>query len=443
MLDIKLFREKLGLITRSEKKRGHVIEAPAHVAKLDKKWRETVLALDKLKHRRNVVSEEINKLKTTQSKLREPSPEAKKAGKSATAKIKMMKKVVADISYKEKMAKEYLRKREETRKLIGNILHPSVPKGKDESDNKVIKIVGKRPKFRFKPRDHVEIGKLCDLFEFETAANVAGARFFYLKNEAALLDMALQKYAVDFLVKNGFSMHWVPMMMNRAALACGVNVSEFADTIYKIEDEDLHLIGTSEHPLIALRRNTLFHERELPLKIGGISSCFRKEAGTHGEDDKGVYRVHQFNKIEQVVYCKPSDSERYFKELQANAETIFKALGVPFRVVNICTGDMGNKQSLQYDIEAWMPGQADGKGRYREVTSCSNCLSYQSEATNTKYVTPQGDKVLVHMLNSTGIATPRAIIPILENFQQKDGSVKIPRALWKYTGFKKIKVKKK
>ncbi len=429
MLDIKLFREKLALVTRSEKKRGHVIDAPAHVAKLDKKWRETTLALDKLKHRRNVVSEEINKLK--------------KAGKSATAKIKMMKKVVADINYKEKMAKEYLQKREETRKVIGNILHPSVPKGKDDSNNKPIKFVGKKPNFRFKPRDHVEIGKLCDLFEFETAANVAGARFFYLKNEAALLDMALQKYAVDFLVKNGFSMHWVPMMMNRAALACGVNVCEFADTIYKIEDEDLHLIGTSEHPLIALRRNTLFYESDLPLKIGGISSCFRKEAGTHGEDDKGVYRVHQFNKVEQVVYCKPEDSEKYFRELQANAEVMFKSLGVPFRVVNICTGDLGNKQSLQYDIEAWMPGQADGKGRYREVTSCSNCLSYQAEATNTKYVTKKGDKEYVHMLNSTGIATPRAIIPILENFQQKDGSVKIPRALWKYAGFKKIKVKKR
>ena len=429
MLDIKLFREKPARIKRSEKKRGHDLRAVDDVIKLDKKWRETILALDKLKHRRNVVSEEINELK--------------KSGKSAAAKIKMMKKVVADINYKTKMAKDYFLKRELARKEVGNILHPSVPKGKDDSNNKPIKFVGKKPKFSFKPRDHVEIGKLCDLFEFETAANVAGARFFYLKNEAALLDMALQRYAVDFLVKNGFSMHWVPMMMNRAALACGVNVCEFADTIYKIEDEDLHLIGTSEHPLIALRRNTLFYESDLPMKIGGISSCFRKEAGTHGEDDKGVFRVHQFNKIEQVVYCKPEDSERYFKELQANAEAMFKSLGVPFRVVNICTGDLGNKQSLQYDIEAWMPGQADGKGRYREVTSCSNCLSYQSEATNTKYVTKQGDKEYVHMLNSTGIATPRAIIPILENFQQKDGSVKIPRALWKYTGFKKIKVKKK
>jgi len=428
MLDIKYFREKPALVKKSERRRGHDPKLAEDVIKFDKKWRETILQLDKLKHRRNVVSEAINTLK--------------KAGKSAATRIKSMKKVVADINYKEKMAKEHFQKRELARKEVGNLLHPTVPKGKDDSDNKTIKVVGKNPKFRFKPRDHVEIGKICDLFEFETASKVAGARFFYLKNEAALLDLALQKYAVDFLVKKGFSMHWVPMMMNRAALACGVNVCEFADTIYKIEDEDLHLIGTSEHPLIALRRSTILPEKELPTRIGGISSCFRKEAGTHGEDDKGVYRVHQFNKIEQVVYCKPNDSERYFKELQANAEELFKKLKVPFQVVNICTGDLGNKQSIQYDIEAWMPGQADGKGRYREVTSCSNCLSYQSEATNTKYINKEGKKEFVHMLNSTGIATPRAIIPILENFQQKDGSVKIPRALWKYTGFKKIKAKK-
>tara|TARA_Y100000310_G_scaffold343938_1_gene454048 strand:+ start:2447 stop:3733 length:1287 start_codon:yes stop_codon:yes gene_type:complete len=428
MLDIKFFREKPELIKKSEKRRGNDLGAVEDVIKFDKKWRESTLQLSKLKNRRNVVSEEINKLK--------------KAGKSTTAKIKMMKKVVADINYKEKMGKEHFQKRELARKEVGNLIHKSVPKGKDESDNKVLKLVGKKPKFSFKPRDHVEIGKICDLFEFETASKVAGARFFYLKNEAALLDLALQKYAVDFLVKKGFSMHWVPMMMNRAALACGVNVCEFEDTIYKIEDEDLHLIGTSEHPLIALRRNTTLQEKDLPVKIGGISSCFRKEAGTHGEDDKGVYRVHQFNKIEQVVYCKPSDSERYFKELQANAESLFKSLKIPFRIVNMCTGDLGNKQSLQYDIEAWMPGQADGKGRYREVASCSNCLSYQSEATNTKFINKKGEKEYVHMLNSTGIATPRAIIPILENFQQKDGSVKIPRALWKYTGFKKIKAKK-
>jgi len=428
MLEIKYFREKLALVKKSEKKRGHSPEIVENVVKFDKKWRTTTLAIDKLKHRRNVVSEAINKLK--------------KSGKSATTRIKSMKKVVADINYKTKMAQEYLQKRELARKEVGNLLHPSVPKGKTDKDNKTVRTVGKKPKFRFKPRDHVEIGKICDLFEFETASKIAGARFFYLKNEAALLDLALQKYATDFLVKKGFSMHWVPMMMNRAALACGVNVCEFADTIYKIEDEDLHLIGTSEHPLIALRRNTILQEKELPIRIGGISSCFRKEAGTHGEDDKGLFRVHQFNKIEQIVYCKPSDSEQYFKELQANAEALFKSLKIPFRVVNTCTGDLGNKQSIMYDIDAWMPGQADGKGRYREVTSCSNCLSYQSEATNTKYINKKGEKEYVHMINCTGIATPRAIIPILENFQQKDGSVKIPRALWKYTGFKKIKAKK-
>jgi len=428
MLDIKFFRETPALVKKSERRRGNSLKAVEDVIKYDKKWRETILQLDKLKHRRNVVSEEINALK--------------KASKSAAAKVKMMKKVVADINYKEKMTREYFQKREEARKEIGNILHKSVPKGKDDSDNKPLKFVGDKPKFSFKHRDHIEIGKLCDLFEFETASYIAGARFVYFKNEAALLDLALQKYAVDFLVKKGFSMHWPPLMMNRASLAGGVNLSEFEDQIYKIEDEDLYLIGTSEHPLVALKKDKLLREKDLPLKVGAISSCFRKEAGTHGKDDKGIFRVHQFNKVEQVVYCKPSDSDKYFHELQANAEALFRSLGLPFRVVNTCTGDLGNKQSIMYDIDTWMPGQADGKGRYRELTSCSNCLSYQAETLNTKFVNKKGEKEYVHMLNCTGIATPRAIIAILENFQRKDGSVKIPKALWKYTGFKKIKVKK-
>jgi seryl-tRNA synthetase len=427
MFDIRLFREKPELVLESAKKRGGVKLAKS-VIKYDKLWRKALNDVQKLKHKRNVVSEEINSLK--------------KAGKSITKKVRDMKKVVADIKKLDEDATKYLREREEWRKQVGNILHKSVPVGKDDSDNVPLKYVGKKPKFSFKIKDHIELGRDLDLFDFETAANVAGARFVYYKNEAAILDLALQHYAVDKLIKAGFTIYWPPLMLNRKALSAGVNLSEFENTIYKIDKEDLYLIGTSEHPLIALGQDKLYDEKDLPLKIGAISPCFRREAGVHGRDDKGIYRMHQFNKIEQVIICKPENSEKYFKELHKNAEKIFEELKLPFRVVNLCTGDLGNKQHLQHDIELWMPGQNGKKGNYREGTSCSNCLSYQAESLGARVV-KKGKKEYVHMLNNTAVATPRAIIAILENFQQKDSSVKIPKALWKYTGFKVIKPKKK
>ncbi len=430
MLDIKFVREKPEVVKESELKRGHDIKFLDDTLKYDKLWREASRKTDELKHKRNLVSEEINKLK--------------KAGKSAEAKIKEISKVADEIKHNDGKIKEYLQKRDDALMQIGNILDPRVPMGKDDSDNVPIKFVGKLPKFDFKIKDHIEIGKDLDLFEFETAAQVSGARFAYFKNEAVILDMALQRYAADKLIKAGFKMVWPPMMLNRAALAGGVNLKEFEDTIYKIEGEDLYLIGTSEHPLVALRKDQVLEEKDLPIRFGGVSACFRKEAGAHGRDTKGIFRMHQFNKIEQIIYCKPEDSPKYFDELQKNAENMFKELGIPFRVVNTCTGDLGNKQAIMYDIEAWMPGQKDKQGAYREVTSCSNCKEYQAVTLNTKFRRKNGSVEYVHMLNNTAIATPRAIVAILENFQQKDGSVKIPKALWKYTGFKEIKpIKKK
>lgn len=429
MLDIKFVRESPEVVKASEIKRGHGTKFLEDTLHYDKLWREAVQKTDELKHKRNVVSEEINKLK--------------KAGKNADAKIKEIGKVADEIKENDKKIEEYLQKRYNAITQIGNILDPRIPKGKDDSENVPIKFVGKKPKFTFPIKDHIEIGEALDLFEFETAAKVSGARFVYFKNEAAILDLALQHYAVDKLVKAGFKMVWPPMMLNRAALAGGVNLKEFEDTIYKIEGEDLYLIGTSEHPLVAMRKDQVLEEKDLPIKVGGISACFRKEAGSHGRDTKGVFRMHQFNKIEQIVYCKPEDSPKYFDELQKNAEEMFAELGIPFRVVIICTGDLGNKQALQYDIEVWLPGQNEKKGAYREATSCSNCKDYQAVTLNTKFKRKNGKVEYVHLLNNTAIATPRAIVAILENFQQKDGSVKIPECLWKYTGFKEIKPKKK
>ena len=354
-----------------------------------------------------------------------------------------MKDVVEEIKQREYNANEQLHQRNDALKKIGNVLDKEVPAGKDESENKELKKWGKIVKPSFPLKDHIELGLELDLFDLDTAASVSGARFYYLKNEAVLLDLALQRFAVDLLLKNGFSMHWPPFMLNRAALEGGVNLSEFQDTIYKIENEDLYLIGTSEHPLLALRKDKVLQENELPDKIGGISTCFRKEAGAHGRDTKGIFRVHQFNKVEQIVICAPEESAKHFKQMQAISEDIFQQLEIPYHVVAVCSGDIGNKQSLQYDIEAWFPGQNEKKGAYREVTSCSNCLEYQAVTLNTKYVAKNGERKYVHMLNNTALATSRVIVAILENFQTKEGTVKIPKVLWPYmNGIKELKKRK-
>src|SRR3989344_4654837 len=394
MLDIKIVRENSALVKASEKKRGRDQAIVDQVLKLDESWKKELKKVEELKQR------EYN-------------------------------------------ANEQLHQRNEALKKIGNILDKEVPVGKDESENKELKKWGKIAKPSFPLKDHIELGLELDLFDLDTAAAVSGARFYYLKNEAVLLDLALQRFAVDMLLKHGFSMHWPPFMLNKAALEGGVNLSEFQDTIYKIEGEDLYLIGTSEHTLLALKKDQVLQEDELPLKIGGISTCFRKEAGAHGRDTKGVFRVHQFDKVEQVVYCMPEDSPKYFKEIQALTESIFQKLGIPYRVVAICSGDIGNKQSLQYDIEAWLPGQNDQQGAYREVTSCSNCLNYQAVTLNTKVLRKDGRKEYVHLLNNTALATPRALVAILETFQTKRGTVKIPKVLWPYmSGMKEIGKKK-
>ncbi|MEK6939487.1 MAG: serine--tRNA ligase [Nanoarchaeota archaeon] len=431
MLDIKLVRENPTLVKASEKKRGRNPEIVDQVLKLDESWKKELKKVEELKHKRNVVSQEINQAKKN------------KKEKEAAKKIKEMKDVVEEIKEREYNADSLLQQRNDALNKIGNVLDKEVPTGKDENENKELRKWGKIAKPAFPLKDHIELGLALDLVDLDTAAAVSGARFYYLKNEAVLLDLALQRFAVDILLKHGFSMHWPPFMLNKAALEGGVNLIEFEDTIYKIEGEDLYLIGTSEHPLLALKKDKVLQEHELPDKIGGISTCFRKEAGAHGRDTKGIFRVHQFNKVEQIVICKPEESAKYFKEMQKISEDIFQQLEIPYRVVAVCSGDIGNKQSLQYDIEAWFPGQNEKKGTYREVTSCSNCLEYQAVTLNTKFATKTGERKYVHMLNNTAIATSRVIVAILENFQTKEGSVKIPKVLWPYmNGIKEIKRKK-
>ena len=430
MLDINLVRENPGLVRASEKRRGKDGSKVDLFLKTDQQWRNELKKVEKLKHTRNVVSQEINQAKKAKNE------------KIAKKKIKEMKSVVEDIKSGENKASKSLLKRKKILSEIGNILHKTVPSGKDDSENVEIRKKGRKPKFNFPIKDHIELGLELDLFDLETAAEVSGSRFYYLKNEAVLLSQALQRFAMEKILKKKYTLIQPPFMLNRAALEGGVNLSEFEDTIYKIENEDLYLIATSEHPLIALKKDQIFSEKDLPLKICGTSACFRKELGTHGRDDKGIFRVHQFNKIEQVIYCKPEDSYKMFDELQKNAEELFLELGLPFRVVNVCTGDIGNKQALQYDIEAWFPGQNEKKGAYREVTSCSNCTEYQAVTMNTKIKRNDGSKDYVHILNNTALTDTRPIAAILENFQTKQGTVKIPKALWPYmNGITEIKRK--
>ncbi len=428
MLDINLLREKPEIVKASEEKRGKDPKNVDKVLSLDNRWKKQLKEVEKLKHKRNVVSEEINKAKKAKDE------------KTAVKKIKEMKAVAEEIKKQDENTNSILEKRNNLLKQIGNILHQSVPIGKDDSENVEIKKVGKIPSFNFPIKDHIELALDLDLIELDTAAKTTGSRFYYLKNEAVLLSQALQRFALDRMIKKGYTLVQPPFMLNKSTLEGGVNLSEFEDTIYKIEDEDLYLIATSEHPLIALKKNEIIEEKDLPLKICGISACFRKELGTHGRDDKGIFRVHHFNKVEQIVYCKPENSYKYFEELQKNAEELFKELEIPFRVVQICTGDIGNKQALQYDIEAWMPGQNDKKGNYREVTSCSNCLDYQAVTLKTKLLRKDGQtKEFVHILNNTALTDTRPIIAIIENFQTKKGTVKIPKALWPYMhGIKEI-----
>jgi seryl-tRNA synthetase len=275
------------------------------------------------------------------------------------------------------------------------------------------------------------------LADIEKASEVSGKRFYYLKNELVMLDFALQKFALDILFKKGYILMSPPPMLRRFAYEKMVSMEDFEEVMYKIEDEDLYLIATSEHSIGAYHLNEVLEAKKLPLKYAGISPCYRKEAGSHGKDTKGIFRVHNFNKIEQFVFCRPEDSWKIHEELLAVSEEIFQKLELPYRVVNVCTGDMGGIAAKKYDMEVWMPGQ----DTYREVVSCSNCTDYQARRLNVKY-DEHGKRQLVHTLNSTAIATSRVMVAMMENFQNKDSSFNIPKALWPYMNNIKIVGKK-
>lgn len=417
MLDIKLIREKPDIVKDNLRKRGDLDKLPLvdELIYLDQKRRELISEINSLRHLRNKLSLEINRMK--------------KEGRDVRAKIEQAKKIPDKIKEKKGELEKIEKEIRGILYRLPNILHESVPIGKDESDNVVIKTWGKLPKFDFEPKDHIDLGLNLDLIEIERAAKSSGSRFYYLKKDLVKLNYALIQFALEMMEKKGFILFQPPYMVRRKVIESATDLGDFEDVIYKIEGEDLYLIPTSEHALLALHMDEILEENELPLRYCGVSPCFRKEAGTHGRDTKGIFRVHQFEKVEQFIFCKPEDSWSEHEFLLKNAEEIFQRLEIPYRVVNVCTGDIGTVAAKKYDIEAWLPGQ----GKYREVVSCSNCTDYQARRANIRYRgKPNEPTKFVHTLNSTLIATERALIAIMENYQQKDGSIKIPRVLVKY-----------
>lgn len=429
MLDIRLIRENPEFVRNNLMKRGDPenIRMLGELIDFDRKWRQVLTKLNELRHERRLITTEIATLK--------------KKGKDATKEVSKAKTVDMKIT---KLEKEVNKAEEKVRNYLmrlPNLLDESVPTGKDENDNVPIRSWGEIPEFSFPVKDHIDLGLSLDIMDIERAGKVAGARFFYLQSEGVLLDMALMSFALEEMVSKGYTPVEPPFLMRRKPYEGVVALGDFENDLYKIENEDLYLIATSEHPMAAMFMDEVLKAEDLPLKLVGVSANFRKEAGAHGKDTRGIFRTHQFNKIEQFVFCKPEDSRKMQEELIRNAEEIVQKLNLPYRVANVCTGDIGTVAAKKYDIETWMPAQ----NAYREIISCSNCTDYQARRLNIRYREKEGEppKGFVHTLNSTAIATGRTVVAILENYQQRDGSVIVPEVLRRYMGdIEKIKPKR-
>lgn len=426
MLDIRFIRENPSIIKKDLKKRQDTekIKWVDDLIVKDKEYRILLQLNQDLRHKRNLITNEINQLR--------------KEGKDISGKVKEAKELPDKIKEVDEKIKEIQGKVYYYLMRLPNILHKSVPVGKDETGNKEVRKFGEKKKFDFKLRAHGELIEKLGLGDFEQAAKVAGKGFYYLIGELALMELALQRFAIDFLVKKSFKLIEPPLMLRRKPYEGVTDLKDFETMMYKVEGEDAYLIATAEHPIAALFMGKVFGEKELPLRFCGVSPCFRKEIGSHGIDEKGLFRVHQFNKVEQFVFCKPEDSWKLHEELIANAEQLFKKLKLPYRIMNICTGDIGIVAAKKYDLDVWMPREKE----YKEVVSCSNCTSYQAVRLNVKY-RKNSEKEYVHTLNSTAIATGRTLRGIIENYQQKDSSIKVPNVLVPYmNGIKVIKKQK-
>lgn len=354
-----------------------------------------------------------------------------------TARIEEGKQLKDRIAEREARAAEVEAKLAAEGSRIPNMAHPEAPRGKEDVDNLEVKRVGEPTKFDFEPKDHVQLGADLDLIDFDTATRVSGTKFYYLKNEAVILEMALVRYVLDILLKEGFTLFETPDIARTEILeGIGFNPRGAESNIYTLEGEDTCLIGTAEITLGGYYSGSILDKAKLPLKLAGISHCFRREAGSAGQFSKGLYRVHQFTKVEMFAYTLPEESDAMHAYLRSVEEKIFGGLGIPFRVVDTCTGDLGAPAYRKWDLEAWMPGRNGGE--WGEVTSTSNCTDFQARRLNIKYKDDDGKNKYVHMLNGTAVACSRGLVAVLENFQRADGSIAIPPALVPYCGFSEI-----
>ena len=419
MLDPKLIKEKPEIIRSMLKSRAVEFDLDGLIES-DQKRREFIIKTDELRKKKNQIAMTIS--------------EKKKAGEDASSILAEMKNISNELtklqSEQEEVEKKYLK----LALTIPNLVHESVPVGPDDSANKEIKKWGDIPKFDFKIKDHIDISEDLNLVDLERAAKVAGARFYYLKNDLVRLNQALLHFGLDFLAQKGYSLVQPPYMINRESMEGAVIAEDFEEVIYKIQEEDLYMIGTSEHAMAAMHSKEIIEGKTIPIKYAGISPCFRKEAGAHGRDQKGIFRVHQFDKIEQFIFSKPEDSWKEHEKMLAVAEEFYQKLEIPYRVMLLSTGDVGNISAKTYDIEAWMAGQ----NAYREIVSCSNCLEYQARRLKIRFRDKTNeDTQYVHTLNSTLIATTRVLVAIMENFQTKEGHIRIPQVLQSYMGNQK------
>ncbi len=421
MLEAKFVRNNSEVVRNDLEKRkdGEKLKLLEEFLADDKQRRETLGELEKARAERNVITRQVN--------------EAIKGGKPQ-AEIESLKKKAGELPAKikqlEQAEKELGERIQFACMRLPNVLHESVPFGEGSEDNLEVRKWGAPGKYGFELKVHGELAQENGWADFERSAKISGSGFAFTLNDLALLELALINFAVEKLAAKGFTIALPPLLMDKKPYEGVTDLKDFETMMYKIEGEEKYLIATSEHPMVAMHQHEIFQPEELPVKYCGVSPCFRKEIGSHGVDTRGYFRMHQFNKIEQVVLCKPEDSWKLQEELLANAEEIWRELEIPFRVVNICTGDIGIVAAKKYDIEAWFPREQ----AYKEVVSCSNCTAYQATRLNIKYRLKKGgdEKEYCHTLNSTAIATSRAVRAILENYQQPDGSVLIPKALQKY-----------
>jgi len=419
MLDMKMIRENPENIRKMLKDRDVQFDLDL-LLDLDKKRRGMIISTDELRKKKNEMSVKIS--------------EAKKTGSEVTPIIQEMQLVSQELAKLEEVQHETELEYSKLALTIPNVLHESVPCG-DDSANKEIRKWGTIPQFDFEVKDHIDISENLNLLELERAAKTAGARFYYLKDDLVKLNQSLIQFGLDFLSEKGYTLSQPPYMINRKAMEGAVILDDFEDVIYKIEDQDLYLIGTSEHAMVSMYADEILDGNSLPSRYAAISPCFRKEAGAHGKDQKGIFRVHQFEKIEQFVFSKPEDSWKEHEKMIGITEEFFQKLEIPHKVVLLSSGDMGKISAKTYDLEVWMAGQ----NAYREVVSCSNCLDYQSRRLKIRFRDKTNEETqYAHTLNSTLVATERTMVAIIENFQTKDGHVNIPNVLQKYMGKKII-----